>query len=218
MQDFPVLTLPALLSRSVEKYADLPAVAFVDETPLTYAEFDKRRMAIVAMLEKMDIKPGDRIALLSANMPNWGITYFSIVSMGAIVVPILPDFSSGEIENVLLHSEAKAIFISTSLKAKIEGLKPDTLQHRILIDDFSLLETTGKKIQFKEDAQPAKEYKVTEDDLAAIIYTSGTTGKSKGVMLTHKNISSNAVASRSIQEIVPGDRFLSVLPLSHTYE
>ncbi len=218
MQDFPVLTLPALLSRSVEKYADLPAVAFVDETPLTYAEFDKRRMAIVAMLEKMDIKSGDRIALLSANMPNWGITYFAIVSMGAIVVPILPDFSSGEIENVLLHSEAKAIFISTSLKAKIEGLKPDTLQHRILIDDFSLLETTGKKIQFKEDAQPAKEYKVTEDDLAAIIYTSGTTGKSKGVMLTHKNISSNAVASRSIQEIVPGDRFLSVLPLSHTYE
>ncbi len=218
MQDFPVLTLPALLSRSVEKYADLPAVAFVDETPLTYAEFDKRRMAIVAMLEKMDIKPGDRIALLSANMPNWGITYFAIVSMGAIVVPILPDFSSGEIENVLLHSEAKAIFISTNLKAKIEGLKPDTLQHRILIDDFSLLETTGKKIQFKEDAQPAKEYKVTEDDLAAIIYTSGTTGKSKGVMLTHKNISSNAVASRSIQEIVPGDRFLSVLPLSHTYE
>ncbi len=218
MQDFPVLTLPALLSRSVEKYADLPAVAFVDETPLTYAEFDKRRMAIVAMLEKMDIKSGDRIALLSANMPNWGITYFAIVSMGAIVVPILPDFSSGEIENVLLHSEAKAIFISTNLKAKIEGLKPDTLQHRILIDDFSLLETTGKKIQFKEDAQPAKEYKVTEDDLAAIIYTSGTTGKSKGVMLTHKNISSNAVASRSIQEIVPGDRFLSVLPLSHTYE
>ncbi len=218
MQDFPVLTLPALLSRSVEKYADLPAVAFVDETPITYAEFDKRRLAIVAMLEKMDIQPGDRIALLSANMPNWGITYFAIVSMGAIVVPILPDFSSGEIENVLLHSEAKAIFISTSLKAKIEGLKPDTLQHRILIDDFSLLETTGKKIQFKEDAQPAKEYKVTEDDLAAIIYTSGTTGKSKGVMLTHKNISSNAVASRSIQEIVPGDRFLSVLPLSHTYE
>ncbi len=218
MQDFPVLTLPALLSRSVEKYADLPAVAFVDETPLTYAEFDKRRLAIVAMLEKMDIQPGDRIALLSANMPNWGITYFAIVSMGAIVVPILPDFSSGEIENVLLHSEAKAIFISTNLKAKIEGLKPDTLQHRILIDDFSLLETTGKKIQFKEDAQPAKEYKVTEDDLAAIIYTSGTTGKSKGVMLTHKNISSNAVASRSIQEIVPGDRFLSVLPLSHTYE
>ena len=218
MQDFPVLTLPALLSRSVEKYADLPAVAFVDETPLTYAEFDKRRLAIVAMLEKMDIQPGHRIALLSANMPNWGITYFAIVSMGAIVVPILPDFSSGEIENVLLHSEAKAIFISTNLKAKIEGLKPDTLQHRILIDDFSLLETTGKKIQFKEDAQPAKEYKVTEDDLAAIIYTSGTTGKSKGVMLTHKNISSNAVASRSIQEIVPGDRFLSVLPLSHTYE
>jgi len=218
MQDFPVLTLPALLSRSVEKYTDLPAVAFVDETPLTYMEFDKRRLAVVAMLEKMGLQQGDRLALLSANMPNWGIAYFAIVSMGAIVVPILPDFSTSEIENVLTHSEAKAIFISTNLKAKIESLQPDTLAHRILIDDFSLLETTGKNIQFKEDVQSKKEYKVSEEDLAAIIYTSGTTGKSKGVMLTHKNISSNAMASRSVQEIVPGDRFLSVLPLSHTYE
>ena len=218
MQDFPVLTLPALLSRSVEKYTDLPAVAFVDETPLTYMEFDKRRLAVVAMLEKMGLQQGDRLALLSANMPNWGIAYFAIVSMGAIVVPILPDFSTSEIENVLTHSEAKAIFISTNLKAKIESLQPDTLAHRILIDDFSLLETTGKNIQFKEDVQSKKEYKVSEEDLAAIIYTSGTTGKSKGVMLTHKNISSNAMASRNVQEIVPGDRFLSVLPLSHTYE
>lgn len=218
MQDFPILTLPALLQRSVEKYADLPAVAFVDETPLTYTEFNIRRLSVMAFLEMLDIGPGDRVALLSANMPNWGITYFAIVSTGAIVVPILPDFSINEIENVLKHSEAKAIFVSENLKAKIKNLNPETLQHRILIDDFSLMKTKNKKIKFKEGAIPKKEYKIAGDDLAAIIYTSGTTGKSKGVMLTHKNISSNAVASRSVQEIIPGDRFLSVLPLSHTYE
>ena len=218
MENFPVLTLPALLQSSVEKYGNLPAVSFVDETPLTYSEFDKRRKAIVALLEKLDIQPGDRVALISSNMPNWGITYFAIVSMGAVVVPVLPDFSTSEIENVLVHSESKAVFVSKSLKAKIDGLKPATLLHMILIDDFSLTETTKKKVRFNEHAKPSKEYTIAEDDLAAIIYTSGTTGKSKGVMLTHKNISSNAVASRSVQEILPGDRFLSVLPLSHTYE
>ncbi len=218
MQDFSVLTLPALLKRSVEKYGELPAVSFVDETPLTYGEFDKRRLSVISLLEKLQIKPGDRVALLSANMPNWGITYFAITSMGAIVVPILPDFSVTEIENVLIHSEAKTIFVSKGLEPKIRDLKPETLLHRILIDDFSLIETNLKGIRFDERSKPVKKNKVAGDDLAAIIYTSGTTGKSKGVMLTHKNISSNAIASGGIQEINPGDRFLSVLPLSHTYE
>ncbi len=218
MKDFPTLTLPALLKQSVEKYGDRPAVAFVGDNPITYSEFDNRRLSIISMLEKMEIQPGDRVALLSANMPNWGITYFAIASMGAIVVPILPDFSAVEIDNVLTHSEAKAIFVSKGLKSKIDDFNKETLIHRILIDDFSILETNKQEIKFEEGLKPGKEYNVTEDDLAVIIYTSGTTGKSKGVMLTHKNISSNAVASRSVQEINPDDRFLSVLPLSHTYE
>ncbi len=218
MNDFPTLTLPELLKQSVEKYGDRPAVAFVGETPITYAEFDKRRLSIASLLEKLKVQPGDRVALLSANMPNWGITYFAIAFMGVIVVPILPDFSETEIENVLTHSEAKAIFVSNGLKLKIENFRKETLVHRILIDDFSLLETSESGVQYEEGLTPKREYKVAEDDLVVIIYTSGTTGKSKGVMLTHKNISSNAVASMSIQEINTDDRFLSVLPLSHTYE
>jgi len=218
MKDFPTLTLPALLKQSVERYGDRPAVAFVGDNPVTYSEFDKRRLSIISLLERLDIRPGDRVALLSANMPNWGITYFAIASMGAIVVPILPDFSEVEIENVLTHSEAKAIFVSKGLKAKIDNFDKETLINKILIEDFSILKTDKTGVKFEEGLKPEKEYKVTEDDLAVIIYTSGTTGKSKGVMLTHKNISSNAVASMSVQEINPEDRFLSVLPLSHTYE
>jgi long-chain acyl-CoA synthetase len=218
MNDFPILTFPALLQTSVEKFGDRPSVAFVGETPLSYSEFDKKRLSIISLLEKLDIQPGDRVALLSANMPNWGITYFAIATTGAIVVPILPDFSVTEIENVLTHSEAKAIFVSSGLKSKIENFRKETLVHRILINDFSLFETSKSGVQYEEGLISEKEYKVAEDDLAVIIYTSGTTGKSKGVMLTHKNISSNAVASRSIQEINSDDRFLSVLPLSHTYE
>jgi len=218
MQDFSSLTLPALLQQSVKKYGNLPAVTFVNETPLTYNEFSERRLSVTSLLEKLKIQAGDRVALLSTNMPNWGITYFAITSMGAIVVPILPDFSVNEIENVLNHSEAKAIFVSKGLKSKIEKFKRNTMLHRILIDDFSVLETSSPGVQFEDGLKPLKKYAVAEDDLAVIIYTSGTTGKSKGVMLTHKNLSSNAVASGGVQEINSGDRFLSVLPLSHTYE
>ncbi|RLD89765.1 MAG: long-chain fatty acid--CoA ligase [Bacteroidetes bacterium] len=213
---FPTLTFPALLKRSANRYSQRPAMAFVADTPITYHDFYERVLAVTAMLEKMGIKTNDKVAILSANMPNWGVAYFAITYMGAVVVPLLPDFSEQEIKNVLEHSEAKAMFVSRALITKVEKLKIGSLKTRIHIEDFSVCK--GKELVFKLGAKPTNNYFVTEDMLAAIIYTSGTTGKSKGVMLTHRNICSNAVASRSIQDITPDDRFLSILPLSHTYE
>lgn len=218
MHDLSVLTLPALLQQSVKRFSDRPALAFVGQDPISYRQFDKKRLAVNSLLEKLKIQAGDRVALLSTNMPNWGITYFAIASMGAVVVPILPDFSEYEIDNVLTHSEAKAIFVSNGLKAKISKFQKETLVHRILIEDYSILDSDLPKVRFKENSMPQKKHHIAEDNLAVIIYTSGTTGKSKGVMLSHKNIVSNAVSSGGIQEINSYDRFLSVLPLSHTYE
>ncbi len=213
---FPTLTFPALLKQSVEKFSERPAVAFVADTPITYHDFYERVLAVTAMLENMGVKPGDKVAILSANMPNWGVAYFAITYMGAVVVPMLPDFSEQEIKNVLEHSGAKVMFVSRALISKVEMLKISTLKTRVHIEDFSVCK--GKDLLFKLGDMPKGNYMVSEDMLAAIIYTSGTTGKSKGVMLTHKNICSNAVASRTIQDITPADRFLSLLPLSHTYE
>ena len=217
MIDFPVLTLPALLETSVKQHPGRPAVAFVGEEPVTYQDFYVKTKAISALLEKLGVKPGDRVALLSTNMPQWGMAYFAIVSMGVIVVPLLPDFSGEEIKNVLRHSRAVALFISKGLTSKLASANIHSLEYKIAIEDFSILEGETSAT-FDENAVPEKEYPVAEDDLAAIIYTSGTTGKSKGVMLTHKNIAINAVKSSTIQEITDKDRFLSVLPLSHTYE
>jgi long-chain acyl-CoA synthetase len=218
MEELMNLTFPSLLKDTVSKFGSSNAFAFVGEKAKTYSEVLKDINAVSALLEKYGIAPGDRVAILSSNMPNWGIAYFAITFMGAIVVPILPDFSAIEVENVLNHSETKAIFISSGLIPKIEAINTDSLKTRILTDDFSLISTTGQKHKFDPSAIPAKEYVVEEEDIAAIIYTSGTTGKSKGVMLTHKNICFTAYKGKKIQPLDETDRFLSVLPLSHTYE
>jgi long-chain acyl-CoA synthetase len=213
-----LLTFPAIFNETVRKFGNHNAYAFAGEKPKTYFESQAEIRALTALLENIGIKPGDKVALLSHNMPNWSSAYFSITFMGAVVVPILPDFSATEVANILIHSGAKALFISTSLLPRLEGFKSDDLKTAILIEDFSVLFSDKRTIVFDPFAEPKKTYEVAEDDLASIIYTSGTTGRSKGVMLTHKNIVFNAFKGKVIQPIDESDKFLSVLPLSHSYE
>lgn len=212
------LTFPGLFKETLKKYGKCNAYAFAGEEPKTYESVNRDIQALMAFLEKCGIGSGDKVAILSLNMPNWATAYFSITFMGAIAVPVLPDFSTIEVANVLEHSGAKAIFVSNSLLTRIEGFRSEYLKTGILIEDFSIIFSDSVQTGFDISASPDKEYMVEEEDLASIIYTSGTTGRSKGVMLTHKNISFNALKGRVIQPIDENDRFLSVLPLSHTYE
>ena len=212
------LTFPALFNDTLEKYGDKNAYAFVGEVPKSYRTVNKEIKAVISFLEKNGICPGDKVAILSTNMPNWGISYFAVTFMGAVAVPILPDFSGKEVGNVLEHSEAKAIFISSNLLSRIEGFKSENLKTGILIEDYSLVFSEKGSFKFDPDSVPVSNHEVEEEDLASIIYTSGTTGRSKGVMLTHKNISFDALKGNVIQPMDENDRFLSVLPLSHTYE
>jgi long-chain acyl-CoA synthetase len=212
------LTFPGLFNETLRKFGKRNAYAFVGEEPKTYESVNREIRALIAFLEENGIRPGDKVAILSLNMPNWGIAYFSITFMGAVVVPMLPDFSPVEIANILEHSGTKAIFISNSLVSRIEDFKSDILSLTILMEDFSISPPAKDRPKYDPSVLSTKNYAVNEDDLASIIYTSGTTGRSKGVMLTHKNISYNALKGRAIQFIDENDRFLSVLPLSHTYE
>ncbi|MEZ4999816.1 MAG: long-chain fatty acid--CoA ligase [Bacteroidales bacterium] len=211
-------TLPGVLEDTFARFGDRDAFKFVGEKGLSYNEFRSKVHSTIAWLEKMGVNPGDRVAILSPNIPNWPVAYFAIASMGAIVVPILPDFSSDEVKNVLTHSEAGTIFVSDGLLKKADDGTGKTAMNIIDIENFNFFNNNNNPPVFDPDAIPAKEYKVDPEDLIAIIYTSGTTGKSKGVMLTHKNVCSNAVVGKMIQEINETDRFLSVLPLSHTFE
>jgi len=212
------LTFPAIFSETVRKYGNQNAYAFVGEKPRSWEEARREINSLTALLEKFGIVPGDKVAILSGNMPNWSSAYFSITFMGAVAIPVLPDFSATEVGNVLSHSGAKAIFISSQLLSKIESFKSDDLKTGILIENYSILFSESGGPVYDPMAVPAGSYDVQEDDLASIIYTSGTTGRSKGVMLTHRNITFDAFKGGRIQPINEQDRFLSMLPLSHAYE
>ena len=208
------LTLQSFLNHSIKHYANCPSVSFVDGEPMTYNELGSKIEEIASLLLSFGLKKGDKVALFSQNMPNWVIAYFSVVSRGLVIVPILPDFTPLEVENVLMHSESKAIFISNRLYSKIDGLELPSLELIIQLEDFEILRKKSKQTDLKGE----KNIIVSEDDIAAIIYTSGTTGKSKGVVLTHKNITFVAMQSYTFKPINHNDVFLSFLPLSHTYE
>ena len=208
------LTLQSLIDYSIRNFPSMPSVSFVDGKPITYAELGQKIENISNMLYSLGLSKGDKVALLSHNMPNWVVAYFAVVSKGLIIVPILPDFTREEIENVLVHSESKVLFISERLISRTEGLELPSLEATILVDNFTLLNGTVKSVT--DVAYP--KVIVEEDDTAAIIYTSGTTGRSKGVVLSHKSITFIAMQSDAFQTISKTDVFLSLLPLSHTYE
>ena len=206
------MTLKELFDRSSVQFADRNAISFVNGIPLTYAEMKQEVDKTIILLGRMGVRKGDRVAILSVNMPNWCVSFFAIASMGAVVVPILPDFHPDEVQNILQHSGSKAIFVSQKLRANIDHLQSKTLTHQIAVEDFSVLsgKLTDEPVAISE--APA------ETDIASIIYTSGTTGHSKGVMLTHHNITFNAGMSLQLHNVCTNDVFLSILPLSHTYE
>ena len=230
----PQLTLKALFDYSIANYGDRPALSLVDGEVISYVQFAKKVEEVQLLLSSHGIRRGDKVALYSENMPNWGIVYFAVTTMGAVIVPILPDFHPSEALHIATHAECRAAFVSQKLmEALLEEFNPPALKLVVytnnleVVADFSspdkvvLALQKGQKHLNSAMEKMGREIEtnlIKENDLAAIIYTSGTTGSSKGVMLTHKNLAFEAVAAQHIVEIYPEDRFLSILPLAHTYE
>ncbi|NQV03469.1 MAG: AMP-binding protein, partial [Bacteroidia bacterium] len=212
------MTLPGLFTETVRNFGQRPALAFVGQAPVTYQELEKKIHSVIGLLEQLGIQPGDKVAILGISSPNWVACYYAITFMGAVAVPILPDFHETEIENILLHSESKAIFYSEGLKVKLNPSLDEVLIKRIPIESILNSGALKTSLDNNQERGPQKRYDVKGNDLAAIIYTSGTTGKSKGVMLSHQNICFTATKGSKIIPIYNTDRFLSVLPLSHAYE
>ncbi len=212
IKDLGTYTLTAMLENSVAKFAERPAVAYVGEEPITYAEMGRRIARFRDLLHSAGVDKGQRVVLFGPSSPSWGIAYFSIVSLGAVAVPLLPDFSAKEADACIRHSGAETLVIATKLADKIPDPAALGITRVFRLDDLELL-VGGIVRDAGESARTAR-----EEDTASIIYTSGTTGRSKGVELSHKNLAFTAIGGQFFQRINKFDVGLSILPMSHVYE
>lgn len=203
-------TLQKVFFQSIEKFKTNNCLSFVDSTPISYDDFGRHVIQTANFLKENGITKGNKVAILSQNMPNWGISYFATTVCGAITVPIMPDCSEVEILNIIEHSETKLIFVSEKLLPK---LKASTIDSSVIIVSIDELADTPKSTSTETNFD-----QVNPEDIATIVYTSGTTGKSKGVVLTHANLCSQLKMIVTLHPMHEKDVYLSFLPLPHLYE
>lgn len=196
--------------------------------PTSTQEYIDKANAVSRALLKLGVQPNDKIALISStNRTEWNICDIGIMQIGAQDVPIYPTISEDEYEYVLNHSECIYCFVSDkevydkvmAIKANVPSLKEVYTFNEIEgAKNWQEVLALGKD-KSNQDEVEKRMAAINEDDLATLIYTSGTTGKPKGVMLSHKNIASNAKFSAERLPIINGkSSALSFLPVCHVYE
>ncbi len=226
------MTLNYIIDSSKDKFGDLAAIGMALEEPITYEEYHDRICALALKMQDEGLSKGDHIAILAENSHNWGTAYLAGVRMGAVCVPILPDLPEADVHHILNEMKVKMLFTTQRQIEKIYDCRGESYGTVITLDDHQGAKGLMQPRQFSHYLEEAlADYRekrvvgdsidfpdVGEEDLASILYTSGTSGFSKAVMLTHKNLTSNAYAASGLLEVKPGAVFLSILPMSHTYE
>ena len=203
-------TLYEILHESVKNFSERIAFSLWKGDSITFKKVGEKVAEVQEMLRSAGLKKGDKVVLLSSNMPNWGICYFAITAGGYTVVPVLPDMTSADLDRIVEHSEAKAMCVSDKLFTKISSEVSSKLNIIIRTKNLTVLSQNVKEEGELTIPQP--------DDLAALIYTSGTTSAPKGVMLTHYNLASQMWLIDPLYLVREDDVFLSILPMAHTYE
>ena len=203
-------TLYEIVKHSVEKFSAQIAYTMLGAEDVTYEEVGRRIGHVQQLLVEAGVGAGDKVAILSSSMPNWGVSYFAVTTAGMIAVPILPDFTGEELDMIIAHSEAKAILVSDKLFAK---LSKTTVERMNIV-----IRTKGLNVISQTVFEKGETRIPSPDDLAVIIYTSGTTSRPKGIMLSHYNICMQLTVIPPLFDFNQQDVLLSILPLSHTYE
>ena len=225
------MTLISLLEHSIQHYGSKPALAHKPKggtyQDISYAELGESVDAFSKGLNALGVEKEDRVALLSENRPEWAITDFGSLKVGAVTVPMFSTLTAAQVGYILKDSGSKIICVSTSRQLeKVTAIRDEvpTLEKIIVFDPIEG-ECPEGVIQFEEVCELEGQgigvrnpSYANEDDIATIIYTSGTTGDPKGVMLTHTNFISNLQACKSLIDVSDADVLLSFLPLSHVFE
>jgi long-chain acyl-CoA synthetase len=185
----------------------------------TYADMRELATRAAGFLASEGIKQGDRVMLVSHNAPEWGMTYFGVLKTGASCIPVDPESSLEEIINFARAGEAAGIVLSEKLHQQHSALSQRLAEVGLLPNLWTFEQVFALPDEQSEDERiallPAR---VTAQSLASLIFTSGTTGRPKGVMLSHRNLTSMVSMLSSVFDMSTKDGVLSVLPLHHTFE
>ena len=215
MREKYIDTLSKLYDYSTAVYSKKTYTQWYDtkEGSYTYAAFKNQCDALSKVLTQYGIGAGDKVAILSTNMPNWSVAFFATVVFGRISIPILPDSSENEVSNIINHSESKVLFVAKKMIGKVSKDIMEKMTLVIELDSLEIIKADEEK--FTCDGRTSVP---TPDEIATIIYTSGTTGSAKGVVLSHRNLASNVITSYHSCKRGEKDRWLSLLPMAHTLE
>ncbi|WP_421385520.1 class I adenylate-forming enzyme family protein [Bacillus salacetis] len=207
------MNISKLLERNARKYPYQDAV-ISGEQRVNYFELDQQVNKFASALKQQGITSGDKVVLFMPNTLEFAITYFSVLRLGGIIVPVNAKLTGEEVQYILEHSDAKALIVNEMLFASVSNLQTKDL---ILIKTG---EMQGAWKSFQQVLESGMDTPIAcdlkEDDEATILYTSGTTGRPKGVLFTYRNILSAAIMMCVEMEMKLESRILHMMPLSHS--
>jgi len=219
------------VEESIKKNWDIEALSNYHEKEFTYKEIAAIMVKHHIAFREYGVQEGDKIVLLGRNSANWCAMYLAVVTYGAVVVPVLPDFKPEDLHNIINHSDAKLLYIDDKIWELLNPEKIKEIQFVKSLDTFNMIMSRSDKLTAIHNALEdsfAKAYPtfgpadikfsdIDNEKLAVLSYTSGTTGFSKGVMIPHRSLAANIKYAQHNMPLNPGDPVVSFLPLAHTY-
>ena len=220
-----------LYEKSFRENWDLPAFTDLSETTTTtYGDFAQNIARIHMLFEEMGIKKKDKVALIGRNHTDWAGIFMATITYGAVIVPVLHDFHPDSMENIILHSDAKIIFIDQSTLSKLSIDK--ITQPIITIPKWEIINRESSNSdclktnieekflqKYPNGFKPSDiQYpRISNETVICLNYTSGTTGFSKGVMLTANNYAGNVIFAERLNLLLRGESIVAFLPMAHAY-
>jgi long-chain acyl-CoA synthetase len=219
------------IEQSIRQNWEIEALSNYKEKGYSYKEIAEKILKLHILFKGSGIIEGDKIALVGRNSANWCVTYLAVVTYGAVIVPVLPDFKSEDITNIINHSDSRLLFVDDKINETLDISRTPLIIGVLSLDDFRLIKSTDAHLKeafssldqeyskaFPQLKQEDIKYSdISNDKLAVISYTSGTTGFSKGVMITHNSLAANVRYAQNNMPLKPGDPIVSFLALAHTF-
>jgi len=219
------------VEESIRKNWNIEALSNYREKGYSYKEIAEIMVRHHIAFKEYGILEGDKIAILGRNSANWCAMYLAVVTYGAVVVPILPDFKPEDLHNIINHSDSRLLFVDDKIWELLDAEKMKEIKCAVSLDTFSVTMSRSDRLKeiyngigdrfikaFPEFSPSDIRFsEIDNEQLAVISYTSGTTGFSKGVMIPHRSLAANVRYAQHNMPLDPGDPVVSFLPLAHTY-